>query len=444
MNNQKGSIAVLLCLVLASSLLAIGILTEAALGKAARAYGNSVLDLAGRSVLSEYDQQLYQRYGLFGFQLSNQMIEQRVQMYASEAFGRAPGLINLFAFSTGGINCDTSSCRLTDFDAFVEQILASMKGQAIYDGIKVLGALEEGDPLVREGEGRLIPAEEETTREVRERTLRNQTVLAALPSNRLIAETIPIFHIPKIPELQQITKLAYRDMVINYYIVTKFYQQMDQPQWNNTFFQNEIEYILCGHLSDSENLSGVKTYLIALRTAMNLIHIYQDPEKRQEVELVAALLTPGPTSAISQSIIAGAWSMAEAFVDIRQLMEGNRVPFYKSGDDWNLSLDQVVSKIGEQKLSEDDIPLDSMTKKASKGLSYEDYLFLFLCFQDRETKLLRMMDLIQVNIQGSSNREFAMEQCAYGFAYRCEIEIEHRYLGLSAKRAGNFDGVACY
>ena len=43
-----------------------------------------------------------------------------------------------------------------------------------------------------------------------------------------------------------------------------------------------------------------------------------------------------------------------------------------------------------------------------EGLDYEDYLFLLLCFKDKESKLIRIMDLIHLNLKGTADEDFDM------------------------------------
>ena len=54
-------------------------------------------------------------------------------------------------------------------------------------------------------------------------------------------------------------------------------------------------------------------------------------------------------------------------------------------------------------------------------MDYQDYLQVLLGFCDRETKLARMLDVMQLNIQGSYDRDFLILTSQTGFSYTVRI-----------------------
>jgi hypothetical protein len=56
------------------------------------------------------------------------------------------------------------------------------------------------------------------------------------------------------------------------------------------------------------------------------------------------------------------------------------------------------------------------------GQSYEDYLRLMLFLGDREKKLLRTMDLIQINMKGTYDGGFMLKDYYSGFDFEATIE----------------------
>lgn len=51
------------------------------------------------------------------------------------------------------------------------------------------------------------------------------------------------------------------------------------------------------------------------------------------------------------------------------------------------------------------------------GNNYVDYLRILLYLEDREKKLLRCMDLIQLNMKGCYNRSFDLKEYYGGFRF---------------------------
>jgi hypothetical protein len=80
----------------------------------------------------------------------------------------------------------------------------------------------------------------------------------------------------------------------------------------------------------------------------------------------------------------------------------------------------------------------------SNGLDYENYLFMLLCFKSRECKLLRMMDLIQMDMKGSYYEDFLLGNCYGGIDFTCTVVREGSFLPSAGLRKGNFMGSHVY
>jgi hypothetical protein len=55
------------------------------------------------------------------------------------------------------------------------------------------------------------------------------------------------------------------------------------------------------------------------------------------------------------------------------------------------------------------------------GLSYRDYLRLFLYFTSRETRLLRAMDIIQINMKAGYYYDFLIQEHYTGLRYSLKM-----------------------
>jgi hypothetical protein len=143
-----------------------------------------------------------------------------------------------------------------------------------------------------------------------------------------------------------------------------------------------------------------------IRTALNLIHVYTDKTKSEEIAALANVLTPGAPSLATQGLIAAGWAYAEAVNDEKLIRAGKRVPILKEADHWALSIG-----------FHDRISEGMVLPEREKGFTYQDYLKLFLALTDREVKLLRIMDLIQLNMIGNHNRNFLISDYHLGMDY---------------------------
>ena len=165
----------------------------------------------------------------------------------------------------------------------------------------------------------------------------------------------------------------------------------------------QLEYILAGKETDRENLEKVALRLCVLREAANVAYLYTDAEKSQEAEALATTicslcLVPELTPVLHSTIILG-WAYAESLCDIRTLFEGGKVPLLKDTDSWQLGLGEALAG-------------GISGKKNEKGLSYEDYLRVFLFLSDMDTMTVRAMDMVETDIRRTTgNGNFRLDGC---------------------------------
>ena len=346
-NNKRGSVPVLLTAILMSFLLIISFLAESAVGIAARDYSNNVLDLAGRSILSEYDRHLKEKYGLFGLLMDSETAERKLNFYVGHCLGNSFGKIDMFALKAEAFRADLSSYALTDPERLEKQIMDYMQYRVITEGLDTMGLLQKSQLLSSWSDDRSSP--EKASARI-ERILKNQRIIDELPSRQLEDLRKSIFDLPESFDLKNLADKSKNEIALNLYILRKFRHHIDRDEWKETFFVNEVEYILCGRLSDESNRELTKAALITLRGGLNLAHIYADIKKREEVIAAAAIITPGPEAAATQLLIAALWAAAEAENDLCRLYAGERVPLYKTEEDWKIDLGSVLKKKYPEKI----------------------------------------------------------------------------------------------
>ncbi len=375
--GRKGSSAVLLMTVLGS----VAGLTLAFVSAAHDAALYSELDavcvLAGRSVLAEYDRNLKNDYGLFGFwDDGSGQAAQRLIMYVSESID-----------DSDGCEYSVSDFCLTNTDVFEKQIAGSA---GFFGGGKVIPHPGVNDPE-------------------KDRTLRNEKIAARLPS-REIGD--PGFNVSEMQRKLQV--LGSPDAVVKSsatgylrvgYITERFGSRFADAKSDNHFFNCEAEYILCGKHSDEQNKKAFMDRVTALRTTFNLAHIHSDPEKRTFLMTLAELMTPGPEALVTYNILAAAWAYTESRNDANRLSAGKKVALVKTKDTWATWYGSAVSGSGY------------MSPANESGYSYDDYLKLFLASQARDIQLARIMDLIQINMAGAFDEGFLLREYNAGISY---------------------------
>ena len=189
----------------------------------------------------------------------------------------------------------------------------------------------------------------------------------------------------------------------------------------------EVEYLLHGKKSDYENLSAQVTSLLAFRESMNFIHIMSDPEKLEAVEeFVTSFLaiTANPVViAVFSAFVIGIWAFAQSLLDVKELLNDERVPLMHSLESWTLSLNHLLDFLSY--LSGEEIPKENI------GLSYEDYLRISLFTKGllSQAKINdSMLYCMEKNIQTSirdKEPSFQINKCLYYLSTDAEIYSRH-------------------
>ncbi len=199
---------------------------------------------------------------------------------------------------------------------------------------------------------------------------------------------------------------------------------MDKRDLGKTYFENEIEYIISGKLNDEKSRRTVYDKLLIERNGMNLIYLYSCTEKRQMALEAAELLTPGPEAVITQALILEAWAFFEARNDIELLYDGKQVPVFKRDENWALDIDTVIeSEFKDNENGE----LDTRESKkyvepeSIEGQTYGDYLKTLLLAVPESKRLLRIMDLIQINMKYAYCDYFLMADYYTGLEFEMTV-----------------------
>lgn len=212
------------------------------------------------------------------------------------------------------------------------------------------------------------------------------------------------------------------NLLFNYYLNDKFSCYTDEK--NNKGLLYEIEYILYGKESDTQNLKKTVNKLLIIREAANSIAIFQDSEKKAEADLIASglallLFMPELEDSFTE-IILFAWAFAEACVDVRTLLENGKVPIIKNSNEWVLN---NLAKALNFKLY-----LNSGKSKTNEGLSYKDYLLVFLSSMSNENKIYRSLDMLETNMREMvGNYHFRIDQCIEFLEIEAEVSSQFKF-----------------
>ena len=380
-NNKKGVTAVFLTIIAGAVLSCVIVFIQLAASAASVSYCGNLFNLAGRSVLSEFDLELKTRYGIIAFSRDNSSIVNELKKYVKYT------VTDDRYIRLGEVSVDMKDYCLMDCEIFEEQITESVNCKNLIGTEKNSGPVQTGD-----------------------RTLRNSRTINALPSKGM-TDTPSVYalvsNIKNLTGISQLWKNGSREYLTTVYIFSVFKSGMSPADEENSFFRNEIEYIIEGKKSDAANRSAVRADLLKLRTLLNSIYIYSNPKMMKEALLLAETITPGPEAVITQAALIAAWAAMEAELDIKTLDEGGKVPVFKDPSSWKTDINGKVAA-GKGEFEE-------------RGYDYEGYLKILLTALKKEVRLTRMMDLIQINLQGTYSEDFYIKDCYRGFKFEAQV-----------------------
>ncbi len=192
----------------------------------------------------------------------------------------------------------------------------------------------------------------------------------------------------------------------------------------------QLEYLIAGKDSDTDNLKSVANRLCAMREAANVIYLMSDEQKMLEID-AAAVLACGifilpELIPIMKALILFGWAYAESLYDVKMLLSGKKVPLIKDRRSWHYSLERALWG-GDDAVSGD-----------GDGLAYRDYLRILMMLTGLETLTARAMDIVEANIRLTpGNANFRLDGCYAGveavvrisssFGYNFEIHRKRAY-----------------
>lgn len=197
----------------------------------------------------------------------------------------------------------------------------------------------------------------------------------------------------------EIEKNVLKNLIFKEYAIEKTCDYLAES--SDSVLKYETEYLIGGHLQDSDNLEAVINKLLVIRETLNLATLYKDTAKQETINTIAAALslllaTPKLQKAISV-LINLVWAFAESISDIKNLLSGKKVPLIKETKEWVSGFSFVGAEESEAQ---------------DKGLRYEDYLRLILFSIDTDKVIDRLMNIIELNVcVMSENDEFRLDNC---------------------------------
>lgn len=379
--NKRGMVSVFV-MIFSVSIISLAMLFIG--GTRAKAISSSVESLGhlwAKSILGEYTDKLYERYGIFAYKAKSPAEVDDKLNQLSEITFKGKRYIDC-----EGCNSSLYKYSLAELDNFQKQVnkAAVVEKQKNFKDV----ALDIYTPS--------------------DRTISNDAIVAGLPSKgRLSSFSLSNFinKIKEIDDIKDVLKGGKDELLQMKYMKNHFQSAVSQSEDDDSFFKYELEYILAGKASDEGNLKSTRNRIIAIREAMNIAYINQNPQMRDLALTIAELISSPAAAPATQQALIAAWAYAESVNDYRLLVHGKKVPLMKDDDSWAVNLKSIITNPNPEYID----------KNNEKGNTYNEYLQAMIFLTNKDNRLLRMMDLIEIN----------MKYCYYG-----NFSISSHYTGI--------------
>ena len=420
LKEKRGSSAVMLAMMFVG----FSICIAGAIGVCRRIVVSSECDTFGKlwtkAILSEYDVHLFEDYSLMAYFGNDDEVTDKLNAYLKYTAQ------NKLDASIKGANADLTGYELGDPANFRKAMDLGFAGSAVHELISGRGRefrdLDDGTGFDEEG-----------------RVINNRVVLDTLPSHGVGGTVSGDTLTEKARSygdeegVLSVLRGAGADVLM---IERRFNNHVTKADDKDHLLVNEWEYIIKGSNDDEENYRACRNRLFIARNALNLVSIYSDPEKMELIISVAESITPGPLGLVTQAIIAEAWAALETEEDLEDLYRDKRVPILKSADQWKTGLGAVLDSSEVRKKLDDESKelleekreeLSDLTNKTDTvaqfkyGLNYDEYLMIMIISLNENVRLLRIMDLVQINMKYRYYKDFNLMEYYTGTRFNLEV-----------------------
>lgn len=477
MKDSRGSITIYLCLTLTIILSLFTAMLKSIRTAGGRAMIASAMDQGLFSLFAQYDKDLLEEYDLFyidgGFGSDSLQMKTLYEMVRHDALDSLDpyghGNRNFFGadFVSGSI---TGYILATDQtgNSFVHQVSEHMKSSLVTSGIQDLSntlntqdkqmdsqltqikALIKSDPiseydreinasapLQSDEPPEATPAKIDHINPIELiKNIRKSGALGlvvadpdalspfkidsfVLPSSRSLNQGMGVLPAASSNETDRLMMLEY--------IMDKFPNYTSSGHTDGLSCQ--VEYVIAGKDTDTENLKSVVNQLLKIRQVSNLIYLCSSQEKKAQIDLAATGISSSLLIPVAQPVLSLAllysWAYVESISDVRGLLAGQNAPLIKTDSCWKISLEGITSFLSSKEI---------IVHSNSEGFDYNWYLRFLLFKQSQKTLTMAAMDLVEYNMNlKNPNKSFRIDNCVESMEMESEWEIDHSQYKICRK-----------
>lgn len=438
-SSKKGSLTIFLALIMLTFLSFCLVLIEGTRNYFLRVKAVQAIELAEFSVLSEYQQELFEKYGLFFLDLDYEqgeesigILEQRAQTYlVKNASELQTSILQAGKFERATDNegyeffSQTAEwMKLKSGYKLFEELIGNVGdvtlenvdlGEILEENEAAAGGILNGYQTDEEGAAFHIslpdisfPSIDALTEavfgEINDLSPKSVNLTERISKRELLAGE------------ENRKEISFTDMQFFYgYIFENcnYYGRKDENIWTESL-KYQLEYIISGRESDRENLENIMWRIFLLRAGENYLFYHQDAERLAKAQAEAFSLVGFLGNAALIEFVEEIFLISQAIEDgitqTRQVFLGEKVPFYQNG---------IFSGV---------------------ELGYEEYLYLFLNTTERTEKIYRCMDIVEMEVREKSGYEnFRLDHCVDRFELQWNYQFPSLFTVLPMMDGGIYE-----
>lgn len=238
--------------------------------------------------------------------------------------------------------------------------------------------------------------------------------------------------------VENANKFSYKDTTHNEWYHTKWRYKDPRGEIDSrdrvkmtdltTFFNSkEVEYIFGGDESEAVNGAIVYSWIYGTRLANNLVAVYLNDTAKLQCEALAAACSAATLGtvppAVFKWVFIAAWAAGETSFELSLLIdEGFRIPLVKTDKLYIKSFLDIADAIANKSNL---VSRSTDVKSKVLNVCYEDYLLILLCFVGSDKRMLRVADLIQLNMNADGG-DFSMNHA--NTYVKCDTDVRIKFL----------------
>lgn len=422
MNNNRGAVTIFFSMVLLVVISVVCVVLETARYYCASTILAMAADSAVDSVFAGYDRLLWDKYRLLLHPCPDRMAAQ-TEDYANDLLGCGmdSSVRNRWGIKTVNV---TTENKVSVYDDGGQPFINSISDYMEYQGNDMKPeTYEQPEEFIRDAmeKGKLF---EELMDENKQELITWPAFSENIEYSLLSANEINPAELSSgvMSANKNELKCAEQDTKFLCQYIALFLDSFARHGSDDETLMYEQEYVLCGLPSDKENMEETIKQLIILREGINYDYICGTEDMLAAINHAAESFARQPEKAegeeTAERLIGVLWAYAEAVNDVKNILNGGRVPLAKDSESWNLDIGDVFAGNWNAECERE-------------GFDYQEYLQLLLRLQPVQDVCIRTMDIIDSNMRLYEN-DFLLADCVYNACLKLEFSVKSGYISIPA------------